>query len=50
MLYIQIEENLFQNQPDEFHTATVKDACKLIEVGFEYVTEISGTKIFRKRK
>lgn len=53
MLYIQIEESLFQNAEDEFHSATaatVKDTCKLVEAGFEYVTEISGTKIFRKRK
>jgi integrase len=30
--------------------ATVKEACHLIEAGFEYVTEIDGTKLFRKRK
>jgi integrase len=29
---------------------TVEEACKLVEAGFEYVTEIDGTKIFRKRK
>ena len=29
---------------------TVKEACILIEVGSEYVTEIGGLKIFRKRK
>lgn len=29
---------------------TVKEACKLIEAGFEYVTEIDGAKLFRKRK
>jgi integrase len=27
-----------------------EEAMKLIEVGFEYVTEIDGTKLFRKRK
>jgi len=29
---------------------TVEEARQLIEAGFEYVTEIEGTKIFRKRK
>jgi integrase len=29
---------------------TVPEACKLIEAGFEYVTEMDGTKIFRRRK
>jgi integrase len=28
----------------------VKEACQLVEAGFEYVTEIDGLKIFRKRK
>jgi len=38
---------------DEFTSAVAKDiqeACKLIEAGFEYVTEMEGAKIFRKRK
>jgi hypothetical protein len=31
--------------------ATTKEEAKqLIEAGFEYVTEIEGTKLFRKRK
>jgi len=29
---------------------TVEEATELIEAGFEYVTEIDGTKLFRKRK
>ena len=52
MLYIQLEQALFQTS-DEFHAAvanTVEEACKLVEAGFEYVTEIHGVKIFRKRK
>jgi hypothetical protein len=28
----------------------LKEACQLIESGFEYVTEIEGAKLFRKRK
>jgi len=29
---------------------TVKQACQLIEAGFEYVTDMEDTKLFRKRK
>jgi len=29
---------------------TLKEACKLIEAGFEYVCDFNGVKIFRKRK
>jgi integrase len=38
---------------DEFTSAiarNLKEACQLIESGFEYVTEIEGAKLFRKRK
>jgi integrase len=42
------------NAPDDEYiskTATnIKEAQNLIESGFEYVTEIDGTKLFRKRK
>jgi len=29
---------------------TVKEACELLEVGFEYVTDMDGKTLFRKRK
>jgi hypothetical protein len=29
---------------------TLKEASQLIEAGFEYVTEMEGFKLFRKRK
>ncbi len=29
---------------------TVKEACRLVEAGFDYVTEMNGVKLFRKRK
>jgi integrase len=48
--YTQLIETL---ENDEYHckTATnIKEATQLIENGFEYVTEIDGTKLFRKRK
>ena len=38
---------------DEYTSATavnIEEAQKLIETGFEYVTEIEGVKLFRKRK
>ena len=53
LIYVNIENALFQNTNDEFivKTAkTVEEACRLIEVGFEYVTDMDGIKIFRKRK
>jgi len=28
----------------------IKEATELIEAGFDYITEIDGTKPFRKRK
>jgi hypothetical protein len=48
--YTQLLEN-FGN--DEYHCKTAKtinEATQLIENGFEYVTEIDGTKLFKKRK
>jgi len=56
MLYIQIDKQLFQNfGEDQFTTKiaqTTDECCKLLEVGFEYVTVSfdDGGKIFRKRK
>jgi integrase len=45
--------HLVQFESDEFVCRMAKDAheaSKLIEVGFEYVTEIDGQRLFRKRK
>jgi len=53
---IQLEKDLFGNLPNDPFTTKVAyntdQACKLIEVGFEYVTGDygDGGKIFRKRK
>jgi integrase len=55
-LYIQLEKNLFKSLPnDQFITRlafNAEDACKLLDVGFEYITGEynDGGKIFRKRK
>jgi integrase len=52
LLYVQLEEALFQGETDYISKVakTEKEICQLIEVGFEYVTEFEGKKIFRKRK
>jgi integrase len=55
-LYIQLEKSLFKDLPsDQFITRLAfdaKQACDLIDVGFEYITGEynDGGKIFRKRK
>jgi integrase len=54
-IYINLESAIFQTPNDEFTTRVaqnVREACELIEVGFEYVTGEydDGGKIFRKRK
>jgi predicted RNase H-like HicB family nuclease len=44
---------MVQFKNEEYCSATantIEDAQRLIEAGFEYVTELDGVKIFRKRK
>jgi integrase len=53
MVYINIEQAIFLNQTDEFtakiaHNET--EAIQLIETGFEFICDMNGTKLFRKRK
>jgi predicted RNase H-like HicB family nuclease len=41
------------DKDEKFYSATAKtveEARKLIEEGFEYVCEVDGVKLFRKRK
>lgn len=48
-----IYTHLIGFEGDEYHSATaetIEEASKLVEVGFEYVCEISGVQLFRKRK
>jgi len=50
MFYTQL---IHYNEEEEYtcKTATnVKEATELIEIGFQYITEIDGIKLFRKRK
>jgi integrase len=52
-LYINIEASIFQFSNNEYNSATAKtieEAQKLIESGFEYVTEMDGLKLLRKHK
>jgi integrase len=52
-IYINLEQAVFTEINEEFHVKAVKtldEACKLLEVGFEYVTDMDDYKLFRKRK
>jgi hypothetical protein len=51
--YVQLENALFHRESDDFIckvAKTVEEARDLIEVGFEYVNEINGAHLYRKRK
>ena len=53
MIYINLERAIFKEANDEFTVRTVdtlEEACKLMEVGFEYVCDMDDKKLFRKRK
>ena len=53
LIYIQLEQALFQNLTDEYTckvAKNLKEATELIEAGFQYVTEMDGCKLFRKLK
>ncbi len=53
LIYINLEKAIFQNADEEYHVKVAEnldEACKLLEVGFEYVTDLNGIKRFRKRK
>ena len=53
MLYIQLEEGLFKEENEEYIckvAETVQEMRTLVEAGFEYVCDLNGAKVFRKRK
>jgi hypothetical protein len=52
LLYVQLAEELFKDQQEYVSKVakTAKDACTLVEAGFEYVCDVDDAKIFRKRK
>lgn len=50
--YIQLKRALFDESKDNFvckAAKSVEEAIPLIEVGFEYVHEINGLHLYRKR-
>jgi integrase len=52
-IYINIEQVLFEQAPEEFHVKTAsnpEEIKELLEVGFEYICEKDGLMFFRKRK
>jgi len=53
MMYIQIEETLFQEQTDEYIckvAKTMEEAKDLFEKGFKYQCDMDGYKMFTKSK
>jgi hypothetical protein len=48
-----IYTQLVNNGSEEFYSATAKTvekAAKLVEQGFDYICDLDGVKLFRKRK
>ncbi len=52
LLYVQLAEELFKDRQEYTSKVakTEKDACELIEAGFDYVCDFDGAKIFKKNK
>jgi integrase len=53
MVYINLEQAIFLEQNEQFTCKAAKDineATQLIEAGFEYIQDIDGIKLHRKRK
>jgi integrase len=49
--YIQLSNALFDEDTDHYIckvAKSVQDATELVELGFDYVTDIDGVKLFRK--
>jgi hypothetical protein len=52
-IYINMEQAVFNENDQQYHVKlakTIDEACKLLEVGFEFVCDMEGAKLFRKRK
>lgn len=52
-LYVNMEQIFFSESTEEYTVkvaSTIEESCKIVEVGFEFVTEMDSKKIFRKRK
>ena len=52
-IYINMEQAIFKSTVDEYVVkvaSTMDEIVKLMEVGFEVITEFEGKKLLRKRK
>ena len=50
--YINLEQAIFEESSDKFHVRVVdsiEDACELLEVGYDFVMDMNGKKLLRKR-
>ena len=50
MIYTQLAEFEEEDEYVSKVATTVEEACQLVEADFEYVCDIDGVKLFRKRK
>jgi integrase len=53
LIYIDLETCAYPHGAEEYYGKTAKtedEAIKLVEAGFEYVCDIEGLKLFRKRR
>ena len=53
MIYINPEQAVFATENDEFNVkaaGNLEEACKLIEVGFKYDTDMDGKKTIQKEE
>ncbi len=52
MVYVHLAQGLINTSEDYICKVarTIEEACKLVESGFEYICEMDGVKLFKKRK
>jgi len=52
LIYVQLAEELFKDNQEYISKVakTERDACSLIDAGFDYVCDFDNAKIFRKKK
>jgi hypothetical protein len=52
LIYVQLANEMFKDQQEYISKVArnLKEACTLVEAGFEYVCDMDGVKIFRKPK
>jgi hypothetical protein len=54
MRYVHLEKTIYQESDTDKLAVravkTVEEASELLKVGFDYVTEMEGFRLFRKRK